>query len=425
MASHRSLQPEVAAPHTKLPPCAFVTDRSAATWVGDARTRKPICKADPCNRRACSLGAVCLHNGTFVRRGRTERNELYTFASASADVRLTRRLEVLPGRFPDAVEVMTRPLAIVGGPDGGRFGIDNVYHFMDEALHPMWLAMNSTPALNWTVIPVRPSSFSTRRFDYLFGLLPGADVLLHFDGVSRPTSRSQTPYSPPPLLISRTPLSLLPLPPPPPPLSRWHCFDELVHDAPRTAPISPDYYKGLARTSGVCAPPPSAGEFRVLLVQRLANRRIVNVQPLLAALRRMNGRARLPHGFASVRVALVSWERLTLEQQMATVCEHHIMVAAHGAGNQWSLFLDGARPDRMAALLELALADWGNCQYARSFARRGYASECQSHPRAHPARLDFWAGIKPDDLIVQVENVTRGVQRLMEKLHATQVTNGL
>ena len=69
-----------------------------------------------------------------------------------------------------------------------------------------------------------------------------------------------------------------------------------------------------------------------------------------------------------------------------------------------------------AALLELSLADWGNCQYSRNFMRRGYMAECQSHPRAHPARRDFWTGVKPDDLIVVVENVTRGAARLVERL---------
>jgi len=134
---------------------------------------------------------------------------------------------------------------------------------------------------------------------------------------------------------------------------------------------------------------------------------------------------------------------------MATACGSHVLVAARtsthgsgprrssallrdapsvyccafeprtfsdGAGNQWSKFLNGARPERMAALLELALDDWGNCQYSKDFLRRGYVAACQSHPRAHPERHEFWSGIKFDDLIVRVDNVSRGVDALIESL---------
>ena len=203
--------------------------------------------------------------------------------------------------------------------------------------------------------------------------------------------------------------------PPPPP--RPVCFDELVHDEPRAAPISSGYYQSLARASHVCTPPPADGALRVLLVQRVVNRRILNVSTLLAALRRLRP-PRMPKGFQSLRVAHTSWERLSVAQQMATACATHVMIAAHGAGNHWSHFLNAARPDSApgGALLELALHDWGNCQYAREFARRGYVTECQSHPRAHPERREFWGGVKPDDLVVRVDNITRAVDRLVGRL---------
>ena len=413
-----------------LPPCLFTRDRSAASWT----SRLPVCsKAHPCNRRACSLGPVCMRNGSLVRRGDAR---LYTFGSASADAKLTRRLEVLghPGVEPADAANMSTPLAIVGGPDGGRFGNDNLYHFIDEALHPIWLALNSTPAaLNWTIIPVRPASFHTKRFEYLLSLLPGAEELLHFDGVRRRLRRPGRRSEDTETASHSAPLSPLPstatLP------STFACFDEVITDAPRASPISPNYYLSLARASGVCAANPPDGIFRLLLVQRLGSRRILNFQSLLSALRRLDGSAqdrelgrRLPHlkggprlllprGYSSLRVAVASWEKLSLAQQLATACASHVLVAAHGSGNHWSLFLNRARPEG-AALLELALADWGNCQYARNFMRRGLIAECQSHPRAHPERRDFWGGVKPDDLVVNVENVTRGVVRLIERLVA-------
>jgi len=320
-----------------------------------------------------------------------------------------RQLEVI-GEAKDAASasaeaVLWRPRAIVGGHSDGRFGIDNIYHFLDESLHSVWFAMNLTPADKWIVLPHRPSSIATRRFAYFFGLLPGAVELLHFDGVLRSVPHPGLPLKAPGL------------PPTPEAASaRYVCFDDLVHDEPRNAmPISPAFYQSLATASRVCVAPPADGVLRLLVVQRVQSRRILNLDLLLASLRHST-RARLPRGFRSRRVTLVSWERLSLEQQMATACGNHVLVAAHGAGNQWSKFLNGARPERMAALLELALDDWGNCQYSKDFLRRGYVAACQSHPRAHPERHEFWSGIKFDDLIVRVDNVSRGVDALIESL---------
>ena len=124
---------------------------------------------------------------------------------------------------------------------------------------------------------------------------------------------------------------------------------------------------------------------------------------------------RLPRGFATTRVSTISWERHSLAQQMAAACAAHVLIAAHGAGNEWAHFLHGARPEK-AALLELALQDWGNCQYSKNLLRRGCIAECQTHPRLHPERKEFWSGVKIDDVVVHVENVTHGVARLMERL---------